>query len=190
MKILLRGQVLAGMKPGDKPIGKGPYEKAPDYIKEGSNDKNDPMQALAWTKSYQLPGGRKGRAFCTTMGASTDLVAEGSRRLVVNAMFWCLGMEIPAKTDITFVDPYEPTEYHTHKREYWEERQLKISDFDLKARISEPGGEPHGEPAAAYFDVRGGRDGFGYDFAGHPVNRHRLYNFYRRQAEFFPRPDK
>ena len=185
VEILLRGQVLKGMNFDDPPIGKGPYEKAPDYIVDGSNDKNDPMQALAWTKSYQIPGGREGRAFCTTMGSSTDLAAEGTRRLVANAMFWCLGMTVPAKTDVTFVDPYEPTEYRTHKREYWEERQLRVSDFDLQARLFEPGGEPHGEPSAPYFDVTGGRDGFGYEFADHPVNRHRLYNFHRRQAAHF-----
>ena len=55
VEILLRGQVLADMEKNSKPLGPGPYEKAPDYIKEGSNNKNDPMQALAWTKSYQIP---------------------------------------------------------------------------------------------------------------------------------------
>jgi azurin len=185
VQILLRGQVLAGMKPDDEPIGKGPYEKAPDYVKEGSNDKNDPMQALAWTKSYQLPGGRKGRAFCTTMGSSTDLVAEGARRLVVNAIFWCLGMEVLGKTDVAFVDAYEPTEYVTHKREYWETLQLKVSDFDLKTPLQEPVEKVQGPVSNPYLDVRGGREGHGYEFAGHPVNRQRLYNFYARQAEHY-----
>lgn len=185
VELLLRGQVLTGMNPDDPPIGKGPYEKAPAYVTEGSNDKNDPMQALAWTKSYQLPGGREGRAFCTTMGSSTDLVAEGTRRLVANAMFWCLGMDVPGKTDVTIVDSFEPTEYRTHKRAYWEELELKVSDFDLEAPLYEKGGEPHGEPSAPYFDVTGGRDGHGYEYADHPVNRHRLYNFHRRQAAHY-----
>ncbi|MEX2581066.1 MAG: DUF6797 domain-containing protein [Verrucomicrobiales bacterium] len=185
VEILLRGQVLAGMNPDDEPLGKGPYEKAPDYVTEGSNDKNDPMQALAWTKSYRVPDGRKGRAFCTTLGASTDFEAEGTRRLVVNAMFWCLGMDIPEETDVEFVDPYEPSEYRTHPRETWEERQLKVSDFDLQAELQEAGGEPQGEASLPYLDVKGGRDGRGYAFADHPRNRHRLYNFYERQAEFY-----
>ena len=185
VQILLRGQVLAGMKVDDPPVGKGPYEKAPDYVTEGSNDKNDPMQALAWTKSYQLPGGRKGRAFATTLGASVDLVEEGTRRLIVNGMFWCLGMEIPPVTDVDLVDEFVPTPFQTHPKAYWEERQLKVSDFDLKTTIYEPSGEPQGEVALPYFDVRGGREGMGYDFAGHPVNRHRLYQFYDRQAEYY-----
>ncbi len=185
VQVLLRGQVLAGMKPDDESLGEGPYENAPDYVKSGSNDKNDPMQALAWTKSYQLPGGRKGRAFCTTMGASKDLVAEGSRRLVVNAMFWCLGMDIPTKSEVGFVDPYQPTEFATHKREHWEKVQLKVSDFDLKAALYASPEQVQGPVSLPYLDVRGGRDGHGYDFAGHPVNRQRLYNFYARQAEHY-----
>ena len=185
VQILLRGQVLAGMKPDDAPLGKGPYEKAPDYVKEGSNDKNNPMQALAWTKGYQLPGGRKGRAFCTTMGSSTDLVAEGTRRLVVNAMFWSLGMEIDSKADVAFVDSYQPTDYVTHKREHWETVQLKVSDFDLKTPLHEPVEKVQGPVANPYLDVRGGREGYGYEFADHPVNRQRLYNFYARQAEHY-----
>ncbi|MDF1656998.1 MAG: plastocyanin/azurin family copper-binding protein [Verrucomicrobiales bacterium] len=182
VEILLRGQVLEGMDYDDQPIGKGPYEKAPDYITEGANDKNDPMQALAWTKSYRIPGGREGRAFCTTLGASEDLVAEGSRRLVVNAMLWCLGMEIPEKTDVDPVDRYEPTGFKNHPMEHWKGLGMKVSDFDLEAPLYEPGGAPHGEPSTPYHDVTGGREGRGYEFAGHPVNRHRLYDFHRRQA--------
>ena len=30
-----------------------------------------------------------------------------------------------------------------------------------------------------------GRKGFGYEFASHPVNRDRIYNYYRRQAAHF-----
>jgi len=185
VEVLLRGQVLEGMERGDEPLGRGPYEKAPDYVKNGSNDKNDPMQALAWTKSYQLPAGRKGRAFCTTMGASKDLIAEGTRRLVVNAMFWCLDMDIPAKSEISFVDPYQPTDFATHKREYWEKVQLKVSDFDLKAGLYESPEQVQGAVDLPYFDVRGGREGHGYEFADHPVNRQRLYNFYERQAQYY-----
>jgi len=185
VQILLRGQVLAGMDPGDEPLGKGPYEKAPSYITEGSNDKNSPMQALAWTKSYQLPGGRKGRAFCTTLGSSNDFLAEGTRRLVVNAMFWCLGMDVPSQSLVDFVDPYQPTEFATHKREHWEKVKLKVSDFDIETPLYESPEEVQGPVALPYLDVRGGREGCGYEFADHPVNRQRLYNFYARQAAHY-----
>ncbi len=185
VQILLRGQVLAGMEPDAEPIGKGPYENASAATKKGSNDKNDPMQALAWTKSYQLPGGRKGRVFTTTMGASVDLKAEGTRRLIANGIFWCLGMDIPPKTDVTLVGVFQPSPFKTHKREYWEERQLKVSDFDLREPAHEGIGDLQGEVTLPYFSVKGGREGHGYDFAQHPINRHRLYDFYGRQAEYY-----
>ena len=185
VQILLRGQVLAGMDPESTPVGQGPYEKAPSYVSEGSNDKNDPMQALAWTKSYQLPGGRKGRVFSTTLGASVDLKAEGTRRLLANGIFWCLGMEVPAETEVDLVDDYDPSPFQTHPREYWEERQRKVSDFDLRTPLYESVDQVQGEVAIPYFDVRGGREGFGFDFAGHAANRFRLYDYYGRQAEHY-----
>ena len=106
-KILVRGQVLKGMTPTDDPA---------DYKKNRSSDKqeqgiNDPMMAIAWTREVKIDGGKTRRTFCTTMGAASDLTNEGLRRLVVNAVFWGLGLEVPQKADVRFVDPYEPTFY-------------------------------------------------------------------------------
>ncbi|MCA9248879.1 MAG: ThuA domain-containing protein, partial [Planctomycetales bacterium] len=70
---LVFGQVLKGMSPSDPPV-------------EGK--KNDPMMPVAWIKSFQLPAGKPGQAFTTTMGSSTDLRSEGLRRLIVNAAYW------------------------------------------------------------------------------------------------------
>ncbi|HEX6987144.1 MAG TPA: hypothetical protein VF170_17325 [Planctomycetaceae bacterium] len=94
---LVLGQVLTGMKPTDPPV-------------EGK--KNDPMMPIAWIKSYQIPGGEKGQAFTTTMGSSTDLANEALRRLVVNAVYHLLGLEVPqGGTDVRIVGDYEPTPY-------------------------------------------------------------------------------
>lgn len=97
-QILLRGQVLVGMKPTDPPV-------------EGK--KNDPMQAVAWTREYKNEAGKTNRIFTTTMGSSTDLQDEGLRRMIVNASFWALGMEnkIPAKAPVDLVGEYHPTMY-------------------------------------------------------------------------------
>ena len=51
------------------------------------------MMPIAWTKTYQGSGGQTGRVFTTTMGAATDLQSEGLRRLLVNAAYWCVGLE-------------------------------------------------------------------------------------------------
>jgi type 1 glutamine amidotransferase len=95
-KPVIMGQVLVGMKPTDKPVD-GP--------------KNNPMMPVAWTKTYKGKEGQAGRVFTTTMGCSIDLASEGLRRLLVNAAYWCLGMEdkIPARANVEIVGQYKPT---------------------------------------------------------------------------------
>lgn len=97
-KPLVLGQVLAGMTPDAEPVD-GP--------------KNEPMMPVAWVKSYAVDGGPEGRVFTTTMGAATDLVAEGTRRMLVNACYWAVGLEkaIPQHTDVALVGTFEPTAF-------------------------------------------------------------------------------
>ena len=99
---LVLGQVLTGMKMDDVPL-------------EGK--KNDPMMPVAWTKSFETESGKKARVFNTTMGASQDLVAEGSRRMMVNAVYWCLGMEdkITPELNVSIVGDYAPTPFGFNK---------------------------------------------------------------------------
>lgn len=94
-KPLVLGQVLEGMKKDDKPV---------------AGKQNEPMMPVAWTKSYTSKSGKTGRVFTTTMGASTDLVAEGTRRLLVNACYWATGLEekIPEKSDVAIVGEFKP----------------------------------------------------------------------------------
>ena len=96
--VLVLGQVLTGMKPTDPPV-EGP--------------KNEPMVPIVWTRSYDSASGRASRILTTTMGASVDLVNEGLRRLLVNGVYWGLGLEewIPEKADVAIVGTYEPTFY-------------------------------------------------------------------------------
>jgi type 1 glutamine amidotransferase len=96
---LVLGQALSGMKPTDPPA-------------EG-NKFNNPIQPVAWTNKYTAPGGKTGRAFATTMGASEDFESEGFRRLVVNAVLWAGGLEdkIPERTNVELVGEYKPTPY-------------------------------------------------------------------------------
>lgn len=95
---LVLGQVLSGMRPTDPPV---------------TNEKNNPMMPIAWIKTYQAPSGKTGRVFTTTMGAATDLASEGLRRLLVNAAYWCLGMEdqIPPRANVDIVGEYKPTSF-------------------------------------------------------------------------------
>ena len=61
--------------------------------------KNKPMQPCAWTREYKHASGTVNKVFTTTMGSSTDLADADLRRLVGNAVFWSLGLEVPSKLD-------------------------------------------------------------------------------------------
>lgn len=95
---LVLGAVLVGMDPEDAVL-EGP--------------KNEPMMPVAWTKTYTSASGKKARVFTTTMGAASDLVAEGTRRMIVNGCLWTLGLEdqIPAKTKVDLVGDFVPTPF-------------------------------------------------------------------------------
>src|SRR5690606_31112606 len=62
------------------------------------------IMPVAWTKDYQIPGGKKGKVFTTTMGSSIDLLDKNLRRLIVNASYWAVGLENEIKADSN-VDP-------------------------------------------------------------------------------------
>ena len=114
-KALVMGQVLEGMKPDDKPV---------------TGRQNDPMMPIAWTRTYRGAGGKAGRVFTTTMGASNDMPSEGVRRMLVNAAYWCTGMEdkIPAKAKVDIIGPYQPLpfKFGGHKK------GVKPSDHAMK----------------------------------------------------------
>ncbi len=81
----------------------------PDDPPSADAKKNDPMMPVAWTKTY-----KGGRVFATTTGSSADLLSDGLRRMVVQAAYWCVGLEeqIPtAGVKVDLVGEYKPTRY-------------------------------------------------------------------------------
>jgi len=105
-KILMRGQVLSGMNPDDQPASYS--KKRADGQKQPIND---PMMPVAWTREIKNDSGKIQKIFCTTMGAATDMASEGLRRLVVNGLYWSLGIDVPAKADVTPVGDFKPLMY-------------------------------------------------------------------------------
>jgi hypothetical protein len=105
--ILMRGEVLSGMKPSDPPSA----ERKQRQSDKQTQGMNDPTMPIAWTRVHTSASGTKARVFTTTMGAATDFKDENLRRLVINAVLWTQGLDVPAKADVTFVDPYQPTDY-------------------------------------------------------------------------------
>ncbi len=93
--ILATNRVLESMEVGAKPLA----DKEP--------------QPAAWVRNYSFQGGPEGRAFCTTQGASEDILSEGVRRMIINATLWCMKMDdqIKPDADISFVGPYNPSTF-------------------------------------------------------------------------------
>jgi hypothetical protein len=113
---LVLGEVLAGMNPTDKPVD-GP--------------KNDPMLPVAWTKTYRGAAGQTGRVFTTTMGSGKDFLSEGLRRLVVNASYWCVGLEekIPPRANVDLVGDYKPSPFSFFGKF---KKSVKPSDYAME----------------------------------------------------------
>jgi hypothetical protein len=119
---------LFGMRFTDNNIAGIEIEKDKDG-KEVKVNRNDPMMPIAWTKSYQIPGGQKGKAFTATIGAATDLLTEGTRRLIVNSVFWCLDLNVPDKADVTLIGAYNPSPYSFKDDQYWLDKNLTVSSL-------------------------------------------------------------
>lgn len=94
-EVLVYGQSTAGMN-----------DQAP-LIWEKS------IMPIAWTKPYQLEGGKPGMAFASTMGASLDFQRADLRRLVLNASFWLLGLgdAVTTELNVDYVGGYSPTAF-------------------------------------------------------------------------------
>ena len=114
---VLLGQVLSWIGPDS--------EAVPGKV-------NDPMMPVAWTNTYATPTGKKARVFITTMGAADDIENEAMRRLVVNAVYWAVGLElkIPEQANVAFVGKYDP---HSFSSEVYT-AGVKPSDLALAGR--------------------------------------------------------
>lgn len=91
---LVWGQPLMGRKHDDPP-----------------NTKLEPLP-VAWFKNWQTSEGKSARVFHSTMGSGTDLQSAGLRRLIINAVYWGMGLEssIQATSKVDIVGDYKPLE--------------------------------------------------------------------------------
>jgi hypothetical protein len=96
--VLVWGQVLSGMKPDDPAV---------------AGEKNNPLMPVAWVRDYTGEAGKTSRIVTTTAGAAVDLQDEGLRRLLVNAVYWSVGLEdkLPPKADVSLVGEYHPSPF-------------------------------------------------------------------------------
>ena len=106
VQVLLRGLVLKGMNPED-PLS----ERSKNTKDKKEQGVNSPAMPVAWTREVANAAGTKNRVLTTTMGAATDLKDESLRRLLVNGVYWGLGLDVPAKADVTPLVEWIPSKY-------------------------------------------------------------------------------
>jgi type 1 glutamine amidotransferase len=86
----------------------------PLMTRESDSPVNEDLIALpvAWVKEWTGNGGGVARVFHSTMGSAKDLESAGLRRLMINAAYWCLGLEdsIDPDSSVDVVGTYEPLE--------------------------------------------------------------------------------
>ena len=81
---------------------------------DGEPDPSKPPKASEWTRTYKnSPDGKEGRSFTSLYGTSEDILNEGYRRMLVNAIYWSIGMEnkIEGDSSIEFVGPFKPNTF-------------------------------------------------------------------------------
>lgn len=82
-------------------------------LPDGAPDPEKPPMASEWTRTYVGNDGQTGRVFTSLYGASEDILNPGYRRMIINGIYWSVGMEndIQADSDISFIGPYEPNTF-------------------------------------------------------------------------------
>ncbi len=133
--ILVRGLVLQTLAPDAPPA---------THVKNRARDKqpqpvNEPAMPVVWTRTHRNDVGTTNRVLASTMGSATDFENEGLRRLIINGLFWGLNLDVPARADVTYVDPYRPSFYGFEGFR----KGLRVSDFAIGAAVP---GEPLGRP--------------------------------------------
>ena len=97
--ILTMAQPLDGMTPDSPP------------------SETQPPMPSEWTRTYRSISGKEGRVFTSLYGTPEDLTNDGYRRLIVNGIFWTLGLEevITEGMNIATVGPFKPNTFGMQK---------------------------------------------------------------------------
>lgn len=107
-EILVSGQVMSGLHPSDHPSAR---RKATSSGVEQAV--NDPMMPVAWVRNPVNESGKRNLVLTTTMGAATDLLNEGLRRMIINGSLWAVGLgdHVTNQLDVNLVGDYSPTRF-------------------------------------------------------------------------------
>jgi len=84
---------------------------------DGEPDASKPPMVGEWTRTYTGKNGKTGRVFTSLYGASEDILNPGYRRMIINAVYWSIGLEdkIDGGSKIDFLGPYKPNTFGFRK---------------------------------------------------------------------------
>lgn len=96
--------------------GMEPLTKSQPLVSMDPKSDPDPKKEAvisSWKFSYKGTDGNSNRVFHSTQGASEDILDDNYRRMIINGVFWSVGLESQIKADnnIAFVGPYKPTTF-------------------------------------------------------------------------------
>lgn len=101
--IIFRGEVVSGLRPTDPPAeGRKKTSKGVDQ------PLNSPMMPILWTREPHNGTGFQRIVTCT-MGAATDFLNPGMRKVFANSVRWCLKRTKQVSSE--FVGPYNPSPF-------------------------------------------------------------------------------
>ena len=95
---------------------------------DGAPDPEKPPMASEWTRTYVGTDGQTGRVFTSLYGASEDILNPGYRRMIINGIYWSVGLEnqIVANSDISLIGPYKPNTFANGR----EAKGIRPSDYE------------------------------------------------------------
>ena len=105
-QILMQGEVVAGMQPSDAAaVGR---KKTAKGIEQ---ELNEPKMPILWMRQIENDSKRKNKVLTCTMGAATDFLNPGFRRLMVNSAYWATDLEVPKTANVVLVGTYSPSKF-------------------------------------------------------------------------------
>ena len=104
--VLVRGEVVSGMNLTDEPAS---------GIKRSASGTeqllNQPMMPIVWVRESINPAKRTNRTLTMTIGAATDFLNPGYRRMVVNGVFWLTGLAVPPAANVDLIGKFLPSKF-------------------------------------------------------------------------------
>ena len=104
--ILVRGEVVSGMNSSNEPATglKRTASGSDQFL-------NHPMMPIVWVREPMNSAKRTNRIFTTTIGAATDFLNPGYRRMIINGVFWGISLDVSKAANVDLIGEYAPSKF-------------------------------------------------------------------------------